>query len=159
MIISFLAILGLLGCAPPAPRPASPLPRSPASQLPRLITTDALAALLASDSVTVIDVRHSWTSYLQNHLPHATWLNIESLRSSNAGLPFQLYPAELYPQILSRVGVRPARPVVVYSAGDQFDIDATFAAWVIAGFADVPVYLLDGGYAKWELESRPLTQH
>jgi len=150
-MISLLAVLGLLSGAATI--------RGPAAPPPRLITTESLAALLATDSVTVIDVRQSWTSYLQNHLPNAAWLNIETLRSTNAGLPFQLYPAESYAQILSRVGVRPARPVVVYSAGDQFDIDATFATWLIAGFAEVPVYLLDGGYAKWELEARPLTQH
>jgi thiosulfate/3-mercaptopyruvate sulfurtransferase len=130
-----------------------------AAPAPRLLSTDTLAAWLASGAgVTVVDVRQPWTSYLQNHLPNAAWLNIETLRSTNAGLPFQLFSAEGYSELFTRVGIRSGRPVVVYSAGDQLDIDATFAAWLIAGFDQAPVYLLDGGYAKWELEGRSLTQ-
>lgn len=124
----------------------------------RLVSTDSLAAMIAAGPVTVIDVRQAWTSYLQNHLPGAAWLNIETLRSSNAGLPFQLFPAATYAALLERMGVRPDRPVVVYSAGDQFDIDATFAVWLLSGFPELRVSLLDGGYAKWELEGRTLTQ-
>jgi thiosulfate/3-mercaptopyruvate sulfurtransferase len=136
------------------------LPRiAAAGPAPRLLSTDTLAAWLASGAgVTVVDVRQPWPSYLQNHLPNAAWLNIESLRSTNAGLPFQLLSADGYSELFTRLAIRSGRPVVVYSAGDQLDIDATFAAWLIAGFDQAPVFLLDGGYAKWELEGRPLTQ-
>gem|GEM_PF-771899 len=41
---------------------------------------------------------------------------------------------------------------------DQFDIDATFVVWILAGFQHPRIYLLDGGYAKWQLEGKKLTQ-
>jgi thiosulfate/3-mercaptopyruvate sulfurtransferase len=50
------------------------------------------------------------------------------------------------------------QPVVIYSAGETRNIDATFLAWLLAGFGHPRVYLLDGGYFKWQLEQRPLTR-
>jgi len=123
-----------------------------------LITPDSLQALSAGGGVAVIDLRSSWVSYLQNHLPGAVWLNVESLRAQQAELPFQLLPAERYGELFFRLGVDPGRPVVVYSAGDQLDIDATFAAWLLASAGAAEVRLLDGGYARWEQEAKPLTQ-
>jgi thiosulfate/3-mercaptopyruvate sulfurtransferase len=139
-----------------------------ASQTPRLIGTDALANWLAGSEAplgvpagsapVVVDARQAWTSYLQNHLPGAVWLNVETLRAQQGELPFQLLPAEHYATLFDRLGISPATPAVVYSAGDQFDIDATFTAWLLASAGAQHVYLLDGGYAKWEVEGRPVTQ-
>lgn len=129
-----------------------------AAQAPRLISTAELAALADSAPVRLIDVRQSWVSYLQNHLPNAAWLNIETLRAQDGDLPFQLLPGGHYAELFRRLGVEPARPVVVYGAGDQLDIDATFVCWLLASAGARRVHLLDGGYAKWELENRPLTQ-
>ncbi len=130
-----------------------------AAQVPRLIATAELVALGDSSPVRVIDVRQSWVSYLQDHIPNAAWLNIETLRAQDHELPFQLLPAEHYAELFGRLGLDRSLPVVVYSAGDQLDIDATFVCWLLASAGARRVYLLDGGYAKWELESRPLTQH
>lgn len=121
-----------------------------------LIAPEELARV--SDGVTVLDVRASWTSYLQNHLPNAAWLNIETLRAQQGELPFQLLSGEQYARLFQRLGVDPGRMVVVYSAGEQLDIDATFTAWLLAELGHPKVRVLDGGYARWELEGRPLTQ-
>jgi thiosulfate/3-mercaptopyruvate sulfurtransferase len=123
-----------------------------------LISPDSAMALLSRPDVAVIDVRQAWTSYLQNHLPGAVWLSIETLRAQQAELPFQLLTAGAYAELFRRLGADPVHPVMVYSAGDQFDIDATFTAWLLVSAGARQVYLLDGGYARWELERRPLTQ-
>jgi thiosulfate/3-mercaptopyruvate sulfurtransferase len=123
-----------------------------------LIQPDSLTTLLGREGVAIIDVRQSWTSYLQNHLPGATWLNIETLRAQQEELPFQLLTPGAYAELFRRNGVDPSRPVVVYSAGDQFNIDATFTAWLLSSAGAKQVLLLDGGFARWELERRPLTQ-
>jgi thiosulfate/3-mercaptopyruvate sulfurtransferase len=128
------------------------------AQVPRLISTAGLAALADTAPVRVIDARQSWVNYLQNHLPNAVWLNVETLRAQDQELPFQLLPAEHYSTLLRRLGVERSLPVVVYSAGDQADIDATFVCWLLTSAGGRRVYLLDGGYAKWELENRPLSQ-
>jgi len=146
------------------------LAASPAAavQAPRLIGTDALASWLAGLEApigvpalsvpVVVDVRQAWTSYLQNHLPRAVWLNVETLRAQQGELPFQLLAAEHYATLFNRLGISPVTPVVVYSAGDQYDIDATFTAWLLQSAGAQHVHLLDGGYAKWEIEGRAVTQ-
>jgi len=132
--------------------------RQAAAQVPGLISTGELAALADSGPVRIIDVRESWSKYLESHLPNAVWLNIETLRAQDHELPFQLLPAEHYAELFGRLGLDRTQPLVVYSAGDQLDIDATFVCWLLASAGARRVYLLDGGYTKWELENRPLSQ-
>ncbi len=134
---------------------AAPLVRL-AAQTPGLITTEELAARL--DRVVLVDVRQAWSSYLQNHLPGAVWLHVETLRAQQDELPFQLLAPAHYAALFQRAGIHPGRPVVVYSAGDQLDIDGTYLVWLLTSMGHMDVRLLDGGYQKWELERRPLTQ-
>jgi len=140
-----------------------------AGQTPRLIGTEPLAEWLtgaaapegivdAARPPVIVDVRQSWINYLQNHIPGAAWLNVETLRAQQGELPFQLLPAEHYAALFGRLGILPATPVVVYSAGEQLDIDATFVAWLLSAAGASRVFLLDGGFAKWELEGRALSQ-
>lgn len=144
------------------------LPVCIVAQAPKLVATEELASWLAPPgaeeglvsrgTVAVLDVRQSWVSYLQNHLPEAVWLNVETLRAQQGESPFQLLSGSHYAELFRRLGIHPHGIVVVYSAGDQLDIDATFVAWLLATAGASRVYVLDGGYAKWELEARPLTQ-
>jgi thiosulfate/3-mercaptopyruvate sulfurtransferase len=127
------------------------------AQRGQLIGTEALAALVERGDVALVDVRQAWTSYLQGHLPGAVWLHVETLRAGAAGLPFQLLSADLYARLFDRLGLSARRPVVVYSAGDQLDVDATFAAWILESMGARDVRVLDGGYAKWVLEGRPVS--
>ncbi len=129
---------------------------APVAALPTLISGDSLAALLVRGPVRVLDVRQQWTDYLLNHLPEAEWAQVESFRAAERGLPFQLLSGDYYLGLFQRLGVDPAAPVVIYSAGDANDIDATYVAWLLAGLGHTSVRVLDGGYAKWVLDNRPL---
>jgi thiosulfate/3-mercaptopyruvate sulfurtransferase len=95
-------------------------------------------------------------TYLKGHLPGAVYLNIESLRAAERGVPAQLLAPDEYARLFGRLGIRMSTPVVIYSAGETRNIDATFVAWLLAGFGDPKVYVLDGGYFKWQLEQRPI---
>jgi thiosulfate/3-mercaptopyruvate sulfurtransferase len=119
-----------------------------------LISTDSLAELQRAGDVTVVDVRSDISYYLKSHIPGAVFLHSESLHSMADGVPNLLLPAESYETLFTRIGIRAGRPVVIYSAGETRNIDATYLAWILAGFHVPFVSLLDGGFAKWELESR-----
>jgi thiosulfate/3-mercaptopyruvate sulfurtransferase len=93
--------------------------------------------------------------YLKSHVPGAIYLNSETLRSWSGGVPNMLLPPESYLVLWNRLGIRPERPVVIYSAGDSRDIDATFLSWILAGFGAPRVFVLDGGFQKWDIEQRP----
>ena len=134
---------------------AGPLP-SPA--LPRSITTADLAELTGRSAATVIDARPDLGAYLRAHVPGAVYLNTESLRASEGGVPNLLLPAASYRTLFTRLGVRPDRYVVIYSGGDARNFDATYVAWILAGLGHPSVRVLDGGFPQWELEGRPTTR-
>jgi thiosulfate/3-mercaptopyruvate sulfurtransferase len=125
-----------------------------------LLPTRALDSLLAArdSDVSVIDVRNDYTLYLQSHIPRAVYLNTEALRAADRGVPNKVLELPSYRALFSRLGVAPARPVVIYSAGDTRNIDATYLAWILQGLGHPQVYVVDGGFGKWTLENRPVTR-
>jgi thiosulfate/3-mercaptopyruvate sulfurtransferase len=155
-VVAALAIL-TLGCAPLVSSGAASgaLEESRAA----LIRTDTLAAWQSRGAeFRLIDVRPDVFTYLAGHLPDAVFLHRESLRAAESGLPTGLLPPEWYARLFSRLGIRWDRPVVIYSAGETLNIDATFLAWLLRGHGHPAVFVLDGGAAKWELEGRPIAR-
>jgi len=130
------------------------------AQAPRLISTAELGSLLAQgdSSVSVIDVRDDFTRYLESHIPRAVYLHAEELRAAERGVPNKLLGLVSYTALFSRLGLGPGRPVVIYSAGETRDIDATYLAWILEGLGQPSVYVLDGGFGKWSLENRTVTR-
>lgn len=157
---AWVGLMGLslgLGCASNLPDPASP--QATASEnLPRLVSTGELAEWQLQRRVNLIDVRPDVFTYLKGHLPGAAYLNTETLRASEAGVPGQLLSPQAYRDLFSRLGLSFDAPAVIYSAGETGNIDATFLAWLLAGFGHPRVYVLNGGFFKWELEHRPVVQ-
>ena len=146
-------------CAHGGPAPLNhPEPSRSGAPLPQLISTDQLAAWQKEGPVNIVDVRTDVLTYLKDHLPGAVYLNPETLRASDGGIPSQLLSARSYGELFSRLGLLYDKPIVIYSAGETRNIDATFVAWLLAGYGHPRVYLLDGGYFKWQLEQRPLVQ-
>jgi 3-mercaptopyruvate sulfurtransferase SseA len=123
------------------------------------VSTDQLADWEKHRRVNVVDVRRDVFTYLEGHLPGAVYLNPETLRASDGGIPAQLLTPRAYGELFSRLGLGFHEPVVIYSAGETRNIDATFVAWLLASFGHPQVYVLNGGYFKWELEQRPIGQH
>ena len=130
------------------------------AQSPRLISTAELGALLAQrdSNVSVIDVRDDFTRYLESHIPRAVYLHAEELRAAERGVPNKLLGLVSYTALFSRLGLRADWPVVIYSAGETRDIDATYLAWILEGLGHPSVYVLDGGFGKWSLENRTVTR-
>jgi thiosulfate/3-mercaptopyruvate sulfurtransferase len=129
----------------------------PSVAVPALISTDTLSAWQGRRvEFRLLDVRPDIFLYLAGHIPEAVFLHRESLRAARSGLPTGLLPDEWYGRLFSRLGIRWDRPVVIYSAGESLNIDATFLAWLLAGHGHPGVFLLDGGMAKWEFEGKPI---
>jgi thiosulfate/3-mercaptopyruvate sulfurtransferase len=130
----------------------------PSGALPTLVSTEELARWQAAGPVILLDVRTDVFAYLKGHLPGAEYLNSETLRASEGGIPTRLLSPGAYRALFSRLGVDFSRPVVIYSAGESRNIDATFVAWLLAGLGHARVGILDGGFFKWQLEQRPVVQ-
>jgi thiosulfate/3-mercaptopyruvate sulfurtransferase len=152
-----LGLAALLAACAGGSRPATPVAPA-AARLPGIVSTDSLAAWQERGPVLLIDVRTDVFTYLSGHLPGAEYLNTETIRATRGGIPTQLLDPEAYAALFSRLGVRMDQPVVIYSAGETHNIDATFLAWLLAGFGHPSVYVLNGGYFKWQLEQRPIAR-
>ncbi|HYF40444.1 MAG TPA: rhodanese-like domain-containing protein, partial [Gemmatimonadales bacterium] len=133
-------------------------PARSAASLPKLVSTDELASWITTRRLILVDVRTDVVAYLKDHLPGAVYLNPETLRATERGIPGQLLSARSYGELFGRLGISADVPVVIYSAGETRNIDATFLSWLLAGFGHPQVFLLDGGYFKWQLEQRPLVR-
>jgi len=154
-----LTLLGLTAsCSASGAGSGSNSSVSPDIHLPGLVSTEQLAKWQREGGVNVVDVRSDMFTYLKGHLPGAGYLNPESLRASEGGVPAQLLSAKMYGELFGRLGLAFNQPVVIYSAGETRNIDATFLAWLLAAFGHQQVYVLNGGYSKWELEQRPIAQ-
>lgn len=152
------ALAALVSMAPACTsgRTAPEVGTEPAAALPGIVSTDRLAAWMEEGPVVLVDVRTDVFAYLRGHLPGAAYLNTETLRATRGGIPTRLLDGPTYSTLFSRMGLPFDRRVVIYSAGETHNIDATFLAWLLAGFGHGQVFLLDGGYFKWHLEQRPV---
>ncbi len=129
-----------------------------------LVSTTALADMLESDTPpTLLDVRWRLAgapgreSYAATHLHGAVFVDLDAELAGEPGEGGRhpLPGPRALEQALRRAGVRCGRPVVAYD-----DADGSVAAhawWLLrwAGHAEVAV--LDGGFAAWTEEGRPVT--
>jgi thiosulfate/3-mercaptopyruvate sulfurtransferase len=133
-----------------------------------LVTTTELAGLLTDSRPPVLlDVR--WAlggppgreSYVAGHLPGAVFLDLDTDLAAapgtgpDGGGRHPLPAPEDLQRVLRAAGVQTGSRVVVYDDGNGSI--AARAWWLLrwAGHADVSV--LDGGYAAWAAEDRPIS--
>ncbi|MEP6678117.1 MAG: sulfurtransferase [Betaproteobacteria bacterium] len=131
-----------------------------------LISTDELAARLDDASIALFDVRHdlgspeSWGEHEHkaSHLPHAVFLHLDrdlsaTKNGSNGRHP--LPTPEACAALFGRMGIDAGKQVVIYDQGS-----GSFAArmwWMLRWLGHDAVAVLDGGFAKWTREKRPVT--
>lgn len=131
-----------------------------------VITTDELATLIDDDTApvpTLLDVR--WRlggppgveSYRQGHLPTAVFVDLDTQLAGppgSAGRHPLPDPAALQ-DTLRAAGVRAGHLVVAYDDGDSSV--AARAWWLLRWAGHREVAVLDGGFAAWTAEGRPVT--
>jgi thiosulfate/3-mercaptopyruvate sulfurtransferase len=120
---------------------------------PAVVSGGWLEPRLGSEEVVVLDAR-PLRDFLGAHLPGARSVAVENLRGTSGGVPATMLPPEILSEIFARAGVTPRSHVVVYGA--ESDNDATYIA-TAARIAGAPrVSVLDGGFASWMKDLRPV---
>jgi thiosulfate/3-mercaptopyruvate sulfurtransferase len=128
-----------------------------------LIDPDELSTQFATAiSPTLIDVRWSLTGppglgeYRKGHLPGAVFADLDTELSGRRGAAGRhpLPTSQDFEQLMRRLGVSDARPVVVYDAGDS--VPASRAWWDLTYFGHPNVRVLDGGLAAWVASGLPV---
>jgi len=140
-----------------------------------LAETDWLAAHLDDPAVRIVDVRgevrtrtdetgYQTGEYLdrrdqydEGHIPGAVYLGwTTDLIDEHDPVPAQVAPADKLARVLGEQGIGSEHLVVVYDdhSASQF---ATRLWWVLRYYGHTNCRVLNGGWAKWTAEGRPVT--
>ncbi len=135
-----------------------------------LIETDELARRLGAPELRVFDCtthldpdpdrvytpRAGREDYEAGHVPGAAFIDLQGELSAaaNGMLRFTFPPAEHFAAAMSALGVGPAHEVVLYSTAKMQW--ATRVWWMLRAFGFDTARVLNGGFAKWRREGRPV---
>lgn len=127
-----------------------------------LVSTDWLAGELGAPDLRIVDAtyflpvhaRDARAEYEAVHIPGAVFLDLDSLNDSDSDLPNMLPPAHKFASRMQSLGIGDGSRIVLY---DNTPIrTAARAWWMLRTFGAPRVAILDGGFAKWRSEGRPL---
>jgi thiosulfate/3-mercaptopyruvate sulfurtransferase len=142
----------------------TPAASAPARTYDTLIGTADLAARLSDPSVVVVDVRHELrnpqageAAYAAGHLPGARVAHIDrdlsaTMTGRNGRHP--LPTPEAAADVFGRLGIDAKKQVVAYDQGDG--VYAARLWWMLRWLGHDKSAVLDGGFAKWQREGRPV---
>lgn len=104
--------------------------------------------------------RSGRAEHAAGHIPRSVFLDIEhdlAAPGGGRGLPAGRHPwpsAEQVREVMSRAGISPETQVVAYD--DQAGATASRLWYLLRAHGHEDVAVLDGGFAKWRAEGRPV---
>lgn len=128
----------------------------------KLVSTDWLAAHLNDPDLRIIDAswhmeaagRDARAEYDAAHIPGARFFDIDAISDRRSELPHMAPPVELFISRMRAMGIGDGHQVVVYDNSDVRSAARVWWTFRLMGKTDVAV--LDGGFAKWQAEGRPV---
>ena len=137
-----------------------------------LVSTDWLAANLAAPQLRVLDAtvflhvnpngpgyttESGLAKWQENHVPGAQFVDlIEGFSDTSSPVRFTMPSAAEFCRRAGALGVGDGTDVVIYSTGSP--MWATRLWWMFRSVGFDRCAVLDGGYARWQAEGRPVTQ-
>jgi len=131
-----------------------------------LVSSAELAAHLDDPAWVVLDCRHDLAKpdfgaqeYATAHIPGARFLHLERDLSAPATGKNGRHPlpdSQAFMRTLGAAGVDSGKQVIAYDA--QTGVYAARLWWMLRWLGHENVAVLDGGYAKWTQEERPVTK-
>ncbi len=128
------------------------------------INTDELEDLINHPDLVIVDCRFDlknpewgYQAYLSSHIPGAHYADLNSDLSSRVSAQSGRHPLpspRKFGKVLSRLGIVETSQVVAYD--DQGGAYAARMWWLLRYFGHQNCALLNGGYTKWQAESRPV---
>jgi thiosulfate/3-mercaptopyruvate sulfurtransferase len=126
-----------------------------------LVTTEWLASHLGDRDIVVVDGswylpaanRDGFKEYQAAHIPGAVYFDIDEISDHGAGPPHMLPPPEVFALHMRRLGIGDGMKLVVYDGSGIYS--AARVWWTFKVFGAKDVFILDGGFPKWQAEKRP----
>jgi thiosulfate/3-mercaptopyruvate sulfurtransferase len=131
--------------------------------LPALVSTEWLAARLGGAGLRVLDGstylptsgRDPAAEYAAGHVPGAVFFDVDASSDRTSPLPHMLPSAEAFARRMAELGLDDDDDLVVYD-GSGVNLSAPRVWWTFRVFGHPRVAVLDGGFAKWRREGRPV---
>jgi len=127
-----------------------------------LVSTEWLESHLKDPDLRILDAswylpdmgRDGRAEYGAAHIPGARFFDIDEISDTRSDLPHMAPPVEKFMSRLRAMGVGDGHQVVVYDGIGMFSAPRVWWTFRLMGKLDVAV--LDGGFAKWQAEGRPV---
>ncbi|WP_375398325.1 sulfurtransferase [uncultured Sphingomonas sp.] len=130
-----------------------------------LVTTEWLAGELGAGDLRVVDATYlpalpggpnddPATDYAAAHIPGAVFMDLADLADTNTDLPSMLPPPEKFASRMQSLGLGDGSRIVLYD--NSLYRTAARAWFMLRTFGAHDVAILDGGFAKWQKEGRPV---
>jgi thiosulfate/3-mercaptopyruvate sulfurtransferase len=127
-----------------------------------LVTTEWLANELGANDLRVVDAtfvlasdgRDPAAEYEAAHIPGAVFFDIAEIADLSSPLPTMLPPPEKFASRMQSLGLGDGSRIVLYDNSPY--LTAARAWWMLRVFGAHDVAILDGGFAKWQAEGRPV---
>jgi len=134
-----------------------------------LVSTEWLAQHLSAPDVRLVDAswylpatkRDARAEYEASHIPGAVYFDIDRIADPSTSLPHMLPSGTEFSAHMRKLGLGDGSRIVVYDGGtsDSKPVSMASAArvwWTFRVFGHNEVSVLDGGFAKWRAENRPI---
>lgn len=127
-----------------------------------LVSTEWLAARLGAPDLRILDATYfalepekdAAAAFAAGHIPGARFLDLPQLADPADPLPGMAPPAGQFAARMGALGIGPADRIVLYDQAPHHT--SARAWWLFRLFGVDRVALLDGGFAKWWAEGRPV---
>lgn len=129
-----------------------------------LVSTAWLADHLADDDLIILDAskhlptagRDASAEFLAAHIPNAQFLGLDDLADPTSPIGKTLPGPAQAAITFGGLGIQPGSRIVVY---DDSEVKTSARAWfILRGYGIARIAILDGGFAKWRAEGRPVEQ-
>ena len=129
-----------------------------------LVSTEWLAQRLPAPDTRVIDAswylpdmgRDAAAEYAAAHVPGARYVDLDTVSDARSDLPHMAPPVETFLSRMRRIGVGDGHAIVVYDGAERGLFSAARLWWLLRCFGQRAA-VLDGGFAKWRREGRPVS--
>jgi thiosulfate/3-mercaptopyruvate sulfurtransferase len=127
-----------------------------------LVTTEWLANELGANDLRVVDATYVLASdgrdpaaeFEAAHIPGAVFFDVGEISDLTNPLPTMLPPPEKFASRMQSLGLGDGSRIVLYDNSPYRT--AARAWWMLRLFGAHDVAILDGGFAKWQAEDRPV---
>ena len=108
----------------------------------------------AADKVEIVSGREHWE---EGHIPGSGFADIvnDLVDPDNGRFMFPMPPPEQFSEVMTGLGVDQGTRVVLYD--DMVNVFATRIWWMFRAFGFENAAVLNGGWAKWTAEGRPVS--